>query len=61
MVVKVTSDNPKIIIQIVHGAMEHIHRYDEFIDNLNKNNIGVVSRSLYGSDKDLILNEKSKQ
>ncbi len=61
MVVKVVEDNPKIIIQIVHGAMEHIHRYDEFISDLNKNGVSVVTRSLYGSDMDLLVNEKTKE
>ncbi len=51
--------NSKIIIQIIHGAMEHINRYKDFIAKLNKENIGVVTRSLSGSDNDLLRSNDS--
>lgn len=39
------SANPRLIVQISHGMVEHIHRYQEFAEFLAKNNITV-----YGND-----------
>ena len=34
--------NPKAVIQIIHGASEFLKRYESFIDFLNKNNYIVI-------------------
>lgn len=50
---------PKAVVQISHGMVEHIERYDEFARWLNEKGIAVVGHSHLGhgksaaSDKDL--------
>ena len=41
-------EKPKGILQIVHGSKEHISRYKDFIEYLNKNQITVVAMDLRG-------------
>ncbi len=41
-------DEPKMVVQIVHGAREHSRRYDEFCAFLNANDISVYSHDLQG-------------
>ena len=51
-------DNPKAAIQIIHGLEEHQERYENFIEELNKNGFSVVSSNIRGhgsSAKDLEL------
>lgn len=41
-------DNIKLILQIAHGMVEHINRYDDFAKFLNKHNILVVGNDHLG-------------
>ncbi len=43
--VKWEVDSPKAVVMLIHGATEHIKRYDDFAKYLNKNNFSV-----YGVD-----------
>lgn len=44
-IIKWEVDNPDYVVQIIHGAREHIMRYNDFAMFLNQNNISV-----YGHD-----------
>lgn len=41
-------ENPKAVIQIIHGMEEHQERYENFIEELNKNGFAVVSSDMRG-------------
>ncbi len=41
-------DNPKAIIQIIHGMVEHKERYKYLIENLNQNGYSVIISDLRG-------------
>ena len=51
-------NNVKVIVQIIHGAKEHFHRYSNLVDFLNKNNIAVFGHDLpsHGANYDYELN-----
>ena len=49
--------NPKAIVQIVHGMMEHQLRYKEFAEFLNKNNYTVVTSDIRGHGHNITENE----
>ena len=42
------AENPKAVIQIIHGMEEHQERYENFIEQLNKNGFAVVSSNMRG-------------
>ena len=44
-------ENPKAIIQIVHGMSEHAARYDDFAQFLNSNGIAVFAEDHRGHGK----------
>ena len=37
-----TADNPKALVQIIHGSVEHKERYFDFATFLNKQNYAVI-------------------
>ena len=39
-------DNPKGVVQLVHGMAEHIRRYDETAQQLNKAGYAVVGHTM---------------
>ena len=41
-------ENPKAVIQIVHGASEHFTRYEELISFLNRNGYLVIGNDILG-------------
>lgn len=46
-----TCENPKIIVQILHGMCEHIERYENFADFLNEHNIIMAGNNHLGHGK----------
>ena len=48
----------KAVLQIVHGMVEHIERYDEFASYLAKNGIYVTGHSHLGHGKSMVSPEK---
>lgn len=46
------AENPKAVIQIIHGMEEHQERYENFIDALCNNGFSVVSSDLRGHGAD---------
>lgn len=44
-------ENPKAIVQVIHGMEEHQERYENFIEFLNKNGFSVVSSDMRGHGK----------
>lgn len=58
--------NPKAVVQIVHGASEHLTRYEDFISFLNDNNFICVGGDILGhgesthADKNYIYFEKNE-
>lgn len=44
-------ENPKAIVQIVHGMVEHIRRYDDFAKFLNRNGYIVIGDDHRGHGK----------
>ena len=49
---------PKAVLQIVHGMVEHIERYDAFASYLAANGIYVTGHSHLGHGKSMISKEK---
>ncbi len=45
-------DNPKAVVMLIHGATEHIKRYDDFAKYLNKNNFSVYGVDNVGHGKE---------
>ena len=45
--------NPKAIIQIIHGMVEHKERYKYLIDNLNQNGYSVIISDTRGHGKSI--------
>lgn len=41
-------ENPKAVVQLIHGMEEHQERYEPFIEFLNRNNYSVVSSDMRG-------------
>lgn len=48
-------ENPKAIIQIIHGMKEHQVRYEPFANYLNKNGYSVITSDLRGHGKNATL------
>ena len=48
----------KAVLQVAHGMVEHIERYDSFAAYLSKHGIYVVGNSHLGHGKSLISSEK---
>lgn len=44
-------ENPKLILQVLHGMCEHIERYEDFANFLNKNNIILAGNDHIGHGK----------
>lgn len=42
---------PQIIVQVTHGMVEHIGRYEELADFLNRHGIGVIGHDTLGHGK----------
>lgn len=51
-------NNPKAIVQIVHGMSEHAARYDEFAQFLNENEISVYAEDHRGHGKTAVSVER---
>lgn len=49
---------PKAVLQIAHGMVEHIERYDEFATYLAENGIYVTGHSHLGHGKSMVSKEK---
>lgn len=45
------ADNPKAVVQIAHGAIEHAMRYDDFAQTLNQNGYSVYADDHRGHGK----------
>lgn len=50
-VIKRTADNPKAIVQIAHGLVEHIERYKDFFEFLSEHGFIVVGGDHLGHGK----------
>lgn len=45
---KFIPENPKAVVQLIHGSLEYAARYQEFIEVLTKHNIAVYAMDLRG-------------
>lgn len=52
-----TCNNPKAIVQIVHGMCEYKERYLDFINFLNKNGYIVIIHDLRGHGKSILTKD----
>ena len=52
-VIWATDEQPKAVLQITHGMTEHIQRYKELAENLNKYGIVVAGFDLRGHGRNL--------
>ena len=46
-------DNPKALIVIIHGMVEHKERYQELLEVLNKNSYSAIIADLRGHGKSI--------
>lgn len=51
-------ENPKGVVQIIHGMQEHAKRYDEFAKYLNSQGIIVFASDLRGHGQTALLNNQ---
>lgn len=49
---------PLAVIQLVHGSCEHIKRYEDFIKQMNQNNVIVIGIDQRGHGQTSILNNE---
>lgn len=47
----ITDSDPKAVVAVVHGLSDHIGRFEQFSEFLNKNGIGVIGMDYQGHGK----------